>query len=68
MTDVRNEKVGAKIRDAELKKIPFMLIVGEKEKNNKTVSVRRRHKGDLGSIPMDKLINNVLEEIKTRRH
>ncbi len=48
--DARNEKVGKKIRDAELAKYPFMLIVGEKEMENETVSVRQRGKGDLGNM------------------
>lgn len=48
--DDRSEKIGRKIRDTELKKVPFMLIVGEKEKENGTVSVRRQGKGDLGSM------------------
>jgi len=65
--DARNEKVGAKIRDAELNKIPVMLIVGEKEKDSQSVSIRRRHKGDMGSKSIDVLINSLLEEIKTRR-
>jgi len=67
ITDARNEKVGAKIRDAELKKIPVMLIVGEKEKDSHTVSIRRRHEGDLGSKPIDVLASSLTEEIKTRR-
>ena len=67
LTDSRNEKVGAKIRDAELKKIPVMLIVGEKEKVDQTVSIRRRHVGDLGSKPIDAIVSSLLEEIKTRR-
>jgi len=64
--DGRNEKVGAKIRDAELKKIPVMLIVGEKEEESHTISIRRRHEGDLGSQPPNELISNLIEEIKTR--
>ena len=67
VTDTRNEKVGAKIRDAELKKIPVMCIVGEKEQDSDTVSVRRRHEGDLGVQPIDKLVNSLSEEIKKRR-
>lgn len=51
--DDRNEKIGKKIREAELKKIPFMLIVGEKEAENKEVSVRQRGEGDLGSMSID---------------
>ena len=65
--DSRSEKIGAKIRDAELNKIPIMLIVGEKEEKDNTVSMRRRHIGDLGSKSIDGLMNEILEEIKTRR-
>jgi len=67
VTDSRSEKVGSKIRDAELKKIPIMLIVGEKEKESKTVSLRRRHEGDLGTINIDELVSDLSEEIKIRR-
>ncbi len=66
-TDSRNEKVGAKIRDSELKKIPVMMIVGEKEEKDRTVSIRRRHAGDLGAQPVDKFVAGLVEEIKTRR-
>ena len=51
--DDRNEKVGKKIRDAEMKKIPFMLVVGEKEAENSEVSVRQRNEGDLGSMTIE---------------
>ena len=67
--DSRSEKVGAKIRDAELKKIPVMLIAGEKEESDCTASVRRRHKGDLGAKSIKELIPELAEEInKRRRH
>ena len=65
--DSRSEIVGAKIRDAELNKIPIMLIAGEKEEKDGTVSVRRRHIGDLGSKSVDDLIPEIVEEITTRR-
>ena len=65
--DSRSEKVGAKIRDAELKKIPVMLIAGEKEKSEGTASVRRRHKGDLGAKSVKDLIPELAEEINKRR-
>jgi threonyl-tRNA synthetase len=51
-SDVRSEKIGAKIRDAQLKKIPFMLVVGEKEAEAGTVAVRDKVKGDLGAMPV----------------
>ena len=53
LVDGRAEKVGRKIRDAEVKKIPFMLIIGEKEASNKSVSVRQQGKGDLGVFSLD---------------
>lgn len=55
--DDRNEKTGKKIRDAELKKTPFMLVVGENEEHNGTVSVRRRGEGDLGTMTIEDFIN-----------
>ena len=64
--DERSEKTGRKIRDAELKKIPYMLIVGEKEENEGTVSVRKHGKGDLGTFEIAdfaKIINDEVEEL-----
>ena len=57
LIDDRNEKTGKKIRDAELKKIPFMLVVGENEEQNRTISVRRRGEGDLGVMPIDEFVS-----------
>ena len=65
LVDGRAEKVGRKIRDAELSKIPFMLIIGEKEAQEKTVSVRQQGKGDLGVFSIDKfqqLINDKINQ------
>jgi threonyl-tRNA synthetase len=62
--DDRNEKIGKKIRDAELKKIPFMLIVGEKEAENEQISVRQRGKGDLGSMNVDEFAQTVQKTIE----
>lgn len=62
--DERSEKAGRKIRDAEIRKIPFMLIVGEKEELEGTVSVRRHGVGDLGSFAVDDFINLVTKEVK----
>jgi threonyl-tRNA synthetase len=53
--DIRNEKIGKKIRDNELKKIPYMLIVGEKEMINNTVAVRKHGKGDIGTLNLHEL-------------
>ena len=63
LVDVRNEKVGKKIRDAELSKIPFMLIVGEKEAEENKVSVRKRGEGDIGMMDIDKFVEVVIEAI-----
>ncbi len=62
--DERSEKTGRKIRDAEIRKIPFMLIVGEKEEAEGTVSVRRHGVGDLGSFTVDDFVNLVNKEVK----
>ena len=62
--------MGAKIRTAELQKIPIMLIIGDNEKNNKTVSVRRRFEGNLGEINLNDFIDTIKKEIdnKNRRN
>ena len=62
--DERDEKIGRKIRDAEVKKIPFMLIVGEKEAENKQVSVRRHGQGDVGTLVVEEFLKLFLEEIQ----
>ena len=54
--DKRNEKTGKKIRDAEINKLPFMLIVGENEEKEQTISVRKRGKGDLGTMNIEEFI------------
>ncbi|MFN6084781.1 MAG: threonine--tRNA ligase [Fluviicola sp.] len=63
--DDRNEKIGKKIRESELKKIPFMLIVGEKEAENREISVRQRSEGDKGSMSIEsfaKLVSEAIEQ------
>jgi threonyl-tRNA synthetase len=64
--DERNEKLPAKIRDAQLQKIPYMLVVGPKEAEAGTVSVRHRSKGDLGARPIAELITALKQEIDSR--
>ncbi|WP_461205558.1 threonine--tRNA ligase [Clostridium sp. DL1XJH146] len=64
--DLRNEKVGYKIREAQLAKIPFMLIVGDKEMEEGTVAVRSRKEGDLGAIKTEEFIAKVKEEVKNK--
>ena len=61
--DERNEKLQAKIRDAQIEKIPYMLVLGGKEAEAGTVSVRERTKGDQGAIPLDQFITNLRNEI-----
>jgi threonyl-tRNA synthetase len=65
--DERNEKIGKKIRDTELAKIPFMLIVGEKEMLESQVSVRRQGQGDLGAKSLQDFTQEVLSEIQQRK-
>ena len=65
--DDRNEKTGYKIREAQLQKIPYMLIVGEKEVESNTVSVRSRENGDLGTKDINEFINGLKTEIKEKR-
>lgn len=64
--DDRAEKVGYKIREAQLKKVPYMLIVGEKEIESGTVSVRSRKDGDLGAMKIDEFISKSLDEIENK--
>jgi len=64
LVDERNEKTGKKIRDAELMKIPYMLIVGEKEEADGSVSVRKHGHGDLGTFSMSDFIAHITEETR----
>ncbi len=64
--DRRNETIGYKIREAQLAKLPYMVIVGEKEKSAGTIAVRSRKKGDLGAISVDQFIADLMEEIETK--
>ena len=65
-TDMRNEKLGYKIREAQLSKVPYMLIVGDKEVENGEVSVRSRKDGDLGSKSIEAFISDIRNEIDNR--
>ena len=64
--DDKPDKIGSKIRNAEIGKVPIMLILGEKEAKNNTVSIRRRFIGDEGELSIEKLIENVSLEVKKR--
>ncbi|AZR73679.1 threonine--tRNA ligase [Anoxybacter fermentans] len=65
--DSRSEKVGYKIRSAQLNQVPYMLIVGDREIEDGTVSVRERRKGDLGSFKVEEFIEQILNEIKEKK-
>ena len=65
--DTRNEKVGFKIREAEVNKIPYMVIIGDKEVENQTLSVRHKGEGDLGSMTLDEFRDRLLHEIKLKK-
>ena len=64
--DDRNEKIGYKIREAQMEKVPYMLVVGEKEASEGLVAVRRRDKGDMGAIPADEFIATVIGDIASK--
>ena len=64
--DLRNEKIGFKIREAQLQKIPYMLVLGDKEVEQNLVSVRSRSAGDLGTMTLDAFTAKLLEEIETK--
>jgi len=64
--DERSEKIGKKIREAELSRVPYMLVIGEKEMTEQKVSVRRQGKGDAGTQSAEEFINIITEEIKNR--
>ena len=64
--DNRSEKIGFKIREARLAKVPYMLVVGEKEEADGLVSVRSRFAGDEGQKPLAEFIGQICEEIRTK--
>ena len=64
--DLRNEKIGFKIREAQMQKIPYMLVLGDKEVEQNLVSVRSRKDGDLGAMTLDAFAEKLLEEIDTK--
>ena len=64
--DLRNEKIGYKIREAQLEKVPYMLVVGNKEMSDEAVSVRSHKKGDLGILPISEFIKKIKEEINNK--
>lgn len=61
--DDRNEKIGYKIREAQLEKVPYMLVIGEKEAESGAVSVRSRKEGDMGAKSLDDFLASILKEV-----
>ena len=64
-TDLRNEKIGYKIREAQLQKTPYMLVIGDKEAETGAVAVRTRTGVDLGAMPLDDFVAKLKEEVET---
>ena len=64
--DLRNEKIGFKIRQAQQEKVPYMLVIGDREAEDKAVAVRSRKAGDLGTMPLKELVDRLEEEIRTK--
>jgi len=64
--DERAESVGRKIRDAELRKIPYMLVVGDREQENREVSVRRHRAGDEGSLGVQEFLQRLQNQVQSR--
>jgi threonyl-tRNA synthetase len=64
--DDRTESVGRKIRDAELRKVPYMLVVGDREADQRAVALRRHREGDLGTVPLDDVIGRLTAEARSR--
>ena len=67
-TDLRNEKIGYKIREAQLQKVPYMIVIGEKEMNEGKIAVRSRIDGDLGTMDLEDFIGKLKEEISTKKN
>jgi threonyl-tRNA synthetase len=65
--DDRNEKIGYKIREWETQKVPYMLVIGEKEQHSGSVSVRRHRKGDLGSMAAEEFSAALLRDIQSKQ-
>ena len=64
--DLRNEKIGFKIRQAQQEKVPYMLVIGGQEAENKMVAVRNRKEGDLGTMTLADAVAKIEEEIRTK--
>ena len=65
-TDLENEKIGFKIRRAQMEKTPYMLVIGDQEVENRQAAVRSRKEGDLGAMDLQAFTAKILEEIETK--
>ena len=65
-TDTKSDKIGAKIRDAQLKKVPYMLILGDKELEENNIAVRQRKEGDIGAMSLEDFITRIRAERANR--
>jgi len=66
-TDLRNEKIGYKIREAQLEKVPYMLVIGDKEMENRTIAVRSRKGGDMGTMTVDGFLETIKDEVLNKK-
>jgi threonyl-tRNA synthetase len=66
--DLRSEKIGFKIRESQMQKVPYMLIIGDKEEENNVVAVRSRKAGDIGTMALTDFIQKIREEIDVKAH
>ncbi len=64
--DYRNEKIGFKIREAQMEKVPYMLVIGDKEMDNGQAAVRSRKDGDMGPMPLEAFISRIVNEVRTK--
>ena len=64
--DIRSEKTGYKIREAQLEKVPYMLIVGDKDVEAGSVSVRKRGEGDLGAVSIDEFVDTIISQVNSK--
>ena len=65
--DDRSEKLGFKLREAQLEKVPYMVVIGDKDVEANAVSVRSRKEGDKGSMSVDDFVNMIVEEVETKK-
>jgi threonyl-tRNA synthetase len=66
-TDHRNEKIGYKIREAQLQKIPYMFVIGDKEVESDSLAIRKRGEGDIGAKPVSEIVDMLVDEIRTKK-